>query len=93
MLFRSVEAVGAFALAQRFFTLQYQVPEILGGIVIAGGALWLTQLAWMQKEQGFLLAVCAFLALGMLALIGRRDLESALIAIRNARRREPQGAA
>jgi O-antigen/teichoic acid export membrane protein len=87
-----VEAVGAFALAQRFFALHYQVPKILGGIVIAGGALWLTQLAWMQKEQGFLLAACSLLALGMLALIGRRDLESALIAIRNARRREPRDA-
>ncbi|HMD19196.1 MAG TPA: polysaccharide biosynthesis C-terminal domain-containing protein, partial [Alloacidobacterium sp.] len=86
-----VEAVGAFTLAQRFFALSYRVPEILAGIAVAGGALWLTQLAWMQKERGLFLAISAVLAIGLLALIGRRDLQRTLVAIRNARRREPQG--
>jgi len=86
-----VEAIGAFALAQRFFSLPYRMPEILAGIVVAGGALWLTQLAWMQKERGLFLAISAVLAIGLLALIGRRDLQRTLVAIRNARRREPQG--
>lgn len=86
-----VEAVGALALAQRFFSLSYQVPEILSGVIVAAGALWLTQVAWMQKWQGSLLAVSALVALGLLALIGRRDLQSALIAIRNARRRKAEG--
>jgi O-antigen/teichoic acid export membrane protein len=86
----AVEAVGAFILAQRFFTLSYRVPEILAGIAVAGGALWLTQSAWMPSWQGPLLVSSAVLALGLLALIGRRDLQSAFMVIRNTRKREPQ---
>jgi peptidoglycan biosynthesis protein MviN/MurJ (putative lipid II flippase) len=86
----AIEALGAFTLAQRFFALFYRVPEILAGFAVAGGALWLTQLAWMLRWQGLLLVVSAVVTLGLLALIGRRDLQSALIAIRNARKREPR---
>jgi O-antigen/teichoic acid export membrane protein len=86
-----VEAVGAFALAQRFFALSYRVPEMLAGTAVAGGALWLTQLVWMQRWQGLLLALSVILAFGLLALIGRRDLQSALTVIRNAQKRQPQG--
>jgi len=77
-----VEAIGAFALAQRFFPLPYRVAEILAGIAVAGGALWLTQLVWMALWQGLLFALAAVPALALLALIGRRDLQSALIAMR-----------
>src|SRR5271155_1325881 len=88
-----VEAVGAFTLAQRFFALSYRVPEILAGIAVAGGALWLTQLACMPKWQGLLLSVAAIPALGLLAIIGRRDLQSAFIVMRKGRKSEPQDAA
>jgi O-antigen/teichoic acid export membrane protein len=85
-----VEALGAFTLAQRFFALPYRMSEILAGFAVAGGALWLTQLAWMLRWQGLLLVFSAVVTLGLLALIGRRDLQSALIATRNGRKREPQ---
>jgi len=88
-----VEAVGAFALAQRFFFLPYGVPGILAGIVVAGGALWLTQLAWISRWQGILLAVSAVLGLGLFAFIGRRDWQAALILLTNGRLHRPQGAA
>jgi O-antigen/teichoic acid export membrane protein len=84
-----VEAIGAFALAQRFFALPYRLPEILAGIVVAGGALWLTQFAWMPKWQGLLLAIAAVPALGLLAIIGRRDLQSAFIVTRKGGKSEP----
>ncbi len=77
-----VEAIGAFALAQRFFPLPYRVAQILAGIAVAGGALWLTQLALMARWHGLLFALAAVPALALLALIGRRDLQSALIAMR-----------
>lgn len=78
----TVEAVGAFVLAQRFFPLPYHLPEILAGIAVACATLWLTQLAWMQRWHGLLLALCAIIALGLLALIGRRDLQQALATVR-----------
>ena len=89
----AVEAVGAFALAQRFFFLPYGVPGILAGIVVVGGALWLTQLAWISRWQGILLAVSAVLGLGLFAFIGRRDWQAALILLTNGRLHRPQGAA
>jgi len=78
----AVEAIGAFLLAQRFFTLPYRVPEILAGIAVACGALWLTQLTWMQEWHGFVLVFCTIIALGLLALIGRRDLQQVLTTLR-----------
>jgi O-antigen/teichoic acid export membrane protein len=84
----AVEACFAFLLAQRFFALSYRVPGILAGFAVAGGALWLTQLEWMLRWRGLMLVISAGMALGLLALIGRRDLQSALIVIR--KKREPQ---
>ena len=83
----AVEAAGAFLLAQRFFPLPYRVLEILSGLAIAAGALWLTQLAWAPKWQGLSMAAALGLSLGMLALLGRRDLQSAFAIIRSARKR------
>ena len=83
----AVEAAGAFLLAQRFFPLPYRVPEILSGLAIAAGALGLTQLAWAPKWQGLSMAAALGLSLGMLALLGRRDLQSAFAIIRSARKR------
>ena len=89
----AAEAVGAFLLAQRFFALPYRLPEIFAGISVAGGALWLTQITWMPKWQGLLLPVAAVVSLGLLALIGRRDLRSALVVMRKRGKSESQGSA
>jgi O-antigen/teichoic acid export membrane protein len=86
----AVEALFAFLLAQRFFALSYRVTEIFSGFAVAGGALWLTQLPSMLRWQGLLLVFFAVVALGLLALIGRRDLLSAFTIIRTTRKREPQ---
>lgn len=83
MLAYAIEAAGAFVMAQRFFMLPYRVLEILAGIAVAGGALWLTQLAWMQQRQGFILVICVFPAFGLLALMGRHDLRGAFTALQN----------
>lgn len=85
-----VEAIGAFLLAQRFFTLSYRVPEILAGTAVASGALWLTQSAWALTGYGLLLVLCTILTLALLAVIGRRDLREVFIVLRSARKREPQ---
>jgi O-antigen/teichoic acid export membrane protein len=84
-----VEAAAAFFLAQSFFTLPYRVHELLAGIAVASGALWLTQLAW---TPGLLLALAPVVALGLLALIGRRDLQSVFLLMRSARDRDPRRA-
>jgi O-antigen/teichoic acid export membrane protein len=81
----AVEAVGAFLLAQRFFPLPYRVPEILTAIAVAGIALWLTQLTWAPMWQWISMILALILALGMLALLGRQDLQSAFLALRNRR--------
>jgi O-antigen/teichoic acid export membrane protein len=83
-----VEAIGAFILAQRVFALSYRVPEILAGIVVASGALCLTQSAWALRWYGLLLVSCAALALALLVVIGRHDLREVVIVLRNARKRE-----
>jgi O-antigen/teichoic acid export membrane protein len=79
----AVEAVGAFALAQRFFTLPYRVPEILAGTAVAAGALWLTQLTAIMRWHGLALVFSALVALCLLALIGRHDLQSLFVVARN----------
>jgi len=81
-----VEAVGAFLLAQSFFPLPYRMPGILAALAVAGGALWLTQLGGTPGWQGCLLVLSTVPALGLLALIGRRDLQSAFVALRRKNR-------
>lgn len=81
----AVEAFGAFLLAQRFFPLLYRVPEILTGIAVAGGALWLTQLVWASKWQLLSTIAALIFTLGTLAFLGRSDLQSAFQALRNKR--------
>jgi O-antigen/teichoic acid export membrane protein len=83
----AVEAAGAFLLAQRFFPLPYRVPEIFTALAIASGALWLTQLTWAPKWQWLSMTAALMLALGMLALLGRRDLQSAFLMMRAKRNR------
>ena len=82
----AVEALAAFVLAQRVFALPYSVLEILAGIAVAAGALCMTQYSLMPAWQGFLLVLALMAAIGLLALIGRRDLRSAFLAIQNSRR-------
>jgi O-antigen/teichoic acid export membrane protein len=81
-----VEAIGAFFLAQRFFPLSYRVPGALAGIAIACGALWLTQSPWMMRWHGLVLVFCLIPVLGILALIGGRDLRTTLYAIESVRK-------
>lgn len=88
----AVEALCAFILAQRFFALPYRITEIMAGFVVASGAVWLTQLPSMLRWQGLWLVVFAGVALGLLALIGKRDLLSALAILRKTRERESQAA-
>jgi len=83
-----VEALAAFILAQRVFALPYSALEILAGMSVAGGALCLTQFSWLPAWQGPMLVLSAVVAIGLLALIGRRDLQSGFIAMQNARRKE-----
>ena len=85
----AVEAAGAFLLAQRFFSLPYRLPEMMAGLAIAGGALWLTQLAWAPAWQGPLLIAALLLALGLLALLGRHDLQNALAVMRSTQKPGP----
>jgi len=77
------EALGAFLLAQRFFSLPYRIPEILAALAIAAGTLWLTQMHSMQQMRGLPLALFTIPALGLLALTSRRDLRTALTALRS----------
>jgi O-antigen/teichoic acid export membrane protein len=83
-----VEAVGGFLVAQRFFPLSYRMPEILAGIAVASGALWLTQSAWAVRWYGLLLVFCTGLTLTLFVAIGRHDLREVFIVLRNARKRE-----
>lgn len=84
----AVEALGAFLLAQRFFSLPYRLPEIFATMAVACGALWLTQWTWMQQSHGLLLTPCTIIALGLLALIGRRDLQQTLVTVRMRSKKE-----
>ena len=78
-----IEALGAYLLAQRFFNLPYRAFEILVSIAVAGGALWLTQAPVIAKGKGLLLVLAAVPALGLLALLGKQNLLSSVILIRN----------
>ena len=64
--------------------------QILGGLTVAGGAVALTQSAWILKWNGLFAVLSTIAAFGLLALIGKRDLQASLTAIRNARKREAQ---
>jgi len=79
----AIEALGTFLMAQHFFPLPWRIVEILSALAISGGALWLTQLPSMLQYRGLLLAPFPVLALALLAVIGRRDLRTALTAIRS----------
>jgi O-antigen/teichoic acid export membrane protein len=89
-----VEALGAYIFAQRFFPLPYRVMEILAGLAIAGAALWLTQSAWIFRGNGFtsliLTVVLTVATLGLLAIVGRRDIRAAVTAIWKVRKGETQ---
>jgi len=74
MIGYAAEAIGAFLLAQRFFSLKYRVPQILIAIAVAGGALRLSQLSVMLTWHGFPLIISAALSLGLIAFIIKRDL-------------------
>jgi O-antigen/teichoic acid export membrane protein len=80
-----VEAVGAFFLAQRSFSLPYKVPEMLAATAVASGALWMTQLHWAPGWGNLVLISSLLLALGLLILIGKRDLLNLLAAMRSTR--------
>jgi len=84
-----IEAAGAYVLAQHFFTLPYRAAEILAGLVVAGGALLLTQASWITRGNSILLALATLPALGLLAFLGRQDLRDALILMRS-RKPAPQ---
>jgi len=83
----AMEALAAFALAQRIFALPYSALEILAGMAVACGALCLTQFSWMPVWRAPVLVLSVVIALGLLALIGRRDLQSGFIALQNARKK------
>jgi O-antigen/teichoic acid export membrane protein len=78
----AVEALGAFLLAQRFFPLPYRIPQILSALVLSVAVLWLTQLPSMQQGRGLPLLLFAIPALALLALIGKRDVATALTVVR-----------
>src|SRR5271156_6162480 len=84
-----VEALAAFILAQRVFALPYSALEILAGMSVAGGALCLTQFSWLPAWQGPMLVLSAVVAIGLLAIVGRRDLQSAFIVTRKGGKSEP----
>ncbi len=88
-----IEAVGAYFLAQRFFPLPYRLLEILAGFAISGAVLWLTQSPWMLRWHGLLTIASLVAALGLLALVGRRDLQMVLWRARKGGKREPLGIA
>lgn len=85
MLAYAVEAIGAYVLAQRFFALPYRLTEISAGVVVTCGCLFLTQSTWTPKWNGGILALMIFPALGLLALVGKRDFQKAFVAMRKAR--------
>lgn len=78
----AIEAAGAYVLAQHLFALPYRVGANLAGIAVAGGALALTQLPLAERAHGVLLAASVAPALGLLALVGRRNLRSAVDLLR-----------
>ena len=80
-----VEALGAFLVAQRFFQLPYRITQGFTALVISAAALWMTQWPSMQQSRGLPLIPFAVLAIAMLALTGRHDLQSALSALRKRR--------
>ena len=86
----AIEALIAYLFAQRFFVLSYAVPQILGGLTVAGGAIALTQSAWILKWNGLFAVLSTIVAFALLALIGKRDLRASLTAIRKTRKREVQ---
>ena len=86
----AIEAFIAYLFAQRFFVLSYAVPQILGGLTVAGGAVALTQSAWILKWNGLFAVLSTIVAFALLALIGKRDLRASLTAIRKTRQREAQ---
>ena len=77
-----LEAAAAYFFAQHFLALPYRLPEILTALALAGTALGLTQSDWMSKWDGLLPFVYLILVLGILAIIGGRDLRMMLLAIR-----------
>jgi O-antigen/teichoic acid export membrane protein len=79
----AVEAAGAFVLAQCFFALPYRVAKILVGLVVALGALGLTQVTFVGVGQDVLMCLAVIPALGLLALLGWRDLRSAIGLLRH----------
>jgi O-antigen/teichoic acid export membrane protein len=81
----AVEAIGAYILAQRFFALPYRLAEISAVVVIACGCLLFTQSTWASKWHGSILALAIFPALGLVALVGKRDFQKAFVAIGKAR--------
>jgi len=89
----AIEALVAYFFAQRFFVLSYGVPEILGGLTVAGGVLALTQSAWILKWNGLFSVLSTIAAFGLLALIGKRDIQASFTAMRKARMRQAQQAA
>jgi O-antigen/teichoic acid export membrane protein len=85
-----VEMIGAFLLAQHFYALSYRLSELLACTVVASGALWLSQSTWVLRSHGIVLVSCAILALGLLLVIGRQELQEAFVVLRNARKGEPR---
>ena len=81
-----IEALGAYFLAQRFFNLPYRTFEILVGIAVAGGALWLTQAPVMASGKGFLLLPAAIPVLSLLAFLGKQGLLTTAFQMRNRRK-------
>jgi O-antigen/teichoic acid export membrane protein len=86
----AIEALIAYLFAQRFFVLAYNVSATLGGLTVAGGALALAQSVWILKWNGLFSVLSTIAAFGLLALIGRRDLQASLTEIRKTRQREAQ---
>jgi bifunctional non-homologous end joining protein LigD len=79
----AIEAAGAFVLAQRLFTLPYRIGKILAGVAVVGGALGLTQAPSAGKAREVLIGAAVFPALGLLALLGSRNLRSAMVLLRS----------
>jgi O-antigen/teichoic acid export membrane protein len=79
----AIEATGAYFLAQRFFALPYRAFEVLAGIVIAGGALWLTQSPLIVTGKRFLLVLAAAPALALLTFLGRHAFRSTVVLMQN----------
>lgn len=89
MLAYAVEAAGAYLFAQSFFRLPYRMAEILAGFAIAAAALWLTQSRWTFAWHGLALGFALIVALGLLAVLGRRDLHATILALQKSRKTPP----